>query len=258
MKTGSLRALITIGKRLLLATVALGLAGDLFAADAAGDFAAANRLYAEGKFSAAATGYEHLLKTDDGSAKLLFNYGNAEFKAGHLGKAIAAFRRAELLAPRDQEIRANLEYVRNQVQGATVHPPRWQEWLGQLNLNEWTGLTAVAFWLALGLFTVRQLRPALTPRLKGFTTLALLLTLGLGTGLGLQAASHFTQATAVVTTTAATVRSGPFDDAQESFRAHDGNELSILSQHDDWVQVADAQGKIGWLSLKQVQVVPGA
>jgi tetratricopeptide (TPR) repeat protein len=258
MKTRSLSALITIGKRLLLATVVLGLAGNLLAADAAGDFAAANRLYAEGKFSAAAAGYEHLLKTGGGSANLLFNYGNAEFKAGNLGEAIAAFRRAELLAPRDQEIRANLEYVRNQVQGATMRPPRWQEWLGQLNLNEWTGLTAVAFWLVLGLFTVRQLRPGLTPRLQGFTTLALLLTLGLGTGLGWQAASHFTQATAVVTTTPATARSGPFDDAQESFRAHDGNELAILSRHDDWVQVADAQGKIGWLSLKQVQVVPGA
>jgi tetratricopeptide (TPR) repeat protein len=242
----------------LLAMLTFGLAGNLFAADADGDFATANRLYAEGKFSAAAAGYEHVLETGGVSANLLFNYGNAEFKAGKLGGAIAAFRRAELLAPRDQEIRANLDYVRNQVQGATVRPPRWQEWLGQLNLNEWTILTAIAFWLALGLFTARQLRPALTPRLKGFTTLAILLTLGLGTGTGLQAASHFTQATAVVTATPAIARSGPFDDAQESFTAHDGTELSILSRHDDWVQVSDAQGKIGWLSLKQVQVVPGA
>jgi tetratricopeptide (TPR) repeat protein len=234
------------------------LAGNLFAADAAGDFATANRLYAEGKFSAAAANYENLLETSGVSANLLFNYGNAEFKAGNLGGAIAAFRRAELLAPRDQEIRANLDYVRNQVQGATVRPARWQEWLGQLSLNEWTGLTALAFWLVLGLLTVRQLRPALTPRLKGFTTLACLLTLGLGTGTGLQAASHFTQATAVVTTTPAIARSGPFDDAQESFRAHDGAELSIVSRHDDWVEVADTQGKIGWLSLKQAQVVPGA
>ena len=44
------------------------------------------------------------------SPALLFNYGNAEFKAGHLGKAIAAYRRAELLAPRDAEIRANLAF----------------------------------------------------------------------------------------------------------------------------------------------------
>jgi len=258
MKAPILNSLVVSGKRVLLVMVAIGMAGNLFAADADGDFAAANRLYAEGKFSAAATGYEHVLETGGVSANLLFNYGNAEFKAGNLGSAIAAFRRAGLLAPRDQEIRANLDYVRNQVQGTTIRPPRWQEWLGQLSLNEWTVLTALAFWLALALFTVRQIRPALRPRLSGFTTLAILLTLGLGTGMGLQAASHFTQATAVVTTTPATARSGPFDDAQESFTAHDGTELSILSRHDDWVQVSDAQGKIGWLNVKQVQVVPGA
>ena len=121
----------------------------IFAADAAGDFSAANKFYAEGKFSAAATAYERILNSGGHSPNLLFNYGNAEFKCGNLGQAIAAFRRAELLAPRDSEIRANLDFVRNQVQGSTVRESRWQNWPGQFTLNEWTLLTAVAFWLTL-------------------------------------------------------------------------------------------------------------
>ena len=82
--------------------------GNLFASDVATEFSAANKLYAEGKFAEAATAYETILQAGAQSPALLFNAGNAEFKAGHLGKAVAAYRRAELLAPRDAELRANL------------------------------------------------------------------------------------------------------------------------------------------------------
>ena len=92
------------------------------------DFSAANKLYAEGKFADAADAYEKILQAGAASPALLFNSANAEFKAGHLGKAIAAYRQAELLSPRDAELRANLAFVRNQVQGATLRESRWQNW----------------------------------------------------------------------------------------------------------------------------------
>jgi len=38
---------------------------------------------------------------------------------------------------------------------------------------------------------------------------------------------------------------------------HDGAELSVLSRHEDWIQVAGA-GKTGWLPAKQVEILPGA
>ena len=76
--------------------------------------------------------------------------------------------------------------------------------------------------------------------------------------LGLQAANHFSSQTAVVISAAGNARSGPFDEAQSAFTVHDGAELSVLDRHDDWVQVADGSGKIGWLPVKQVEVLPGA
>jgi tetratricopeptide (TPR) repeat protein len=233
-------------------------AGNILAADVATDFAAANKLYAEGKFADAANAYETILQNGAQSPALLFNCGNAEFKAGNLGKAIAAFRRAELLAPRDAEIRANLDFVRNQVQGATVRESRGQNLLGQLSLNDWTLLAAAAFWLTFILLAVRQLRPALVPKLKTATTFFALLTIFPGIIVGVQAANHFSNSTAVVTSAEATARSGPFDEAQSAFTVHDGAELSVLDRHESWVQVADGSGKSGWLLLKQVEVLPGA
>ncbi len=233
-------------------------AGSLLAADVAADFSAANELYAKGQFATAAADYEKLLQTGGESAALLFNCGNAEFKAGHLGKAIAAYRRAQLLTPRDPELRANLGFVRNQVSGATLRPDRWQNWLGALTLNEGAWLAVLFFWALFGLLVARQIRPVLASRLGGVTRLAGVLTILAGTVVALHAANHFNSAVAVVTVAEATARSGPFADAQAAFTIRDGVEMRVLDRHDDWVQAADAAGKIGWFSQTQVEVLPGA
>jgi len=233
-------------------------AGNLFAADIPADFSAANELYAKGKFAEAATAYEKILQAGSTSPALLFNCGNAEFKAGQLGKAIAAYRQAELIAPRDAELRANLAFVRNQVQGAMLHEYRWQNWIGSLTLNEGTLLATVFLWLLLALLAARQIRPALAPKLRNATQLAVVATIFSTAVLAWQAANHLNAAVAVVTSAESTARSGPFDEAQSAFTAHDGAELQVLDRHDDWVQVANGAGKIGWLSRKQVEVLPGA
>jgi tetratricopeptide (TPR) repeat protein len=245
-------------KKLSAILLTLVFAGKIFAADIATDFSTANKFYAEGKFSDAVAGYGKILASGAASPNLLFNYGNAEFKAGNLGKAIAAYRRAGLLVPRDSEIRANLAFVRNQVQGATVRESLWQNWLGNFSLNEWTVFATIAFWLTFILLAARQIRPALAPKLKDATWIFAVLTIFSGTILGVQAMNHFSRQTAVVVSAQATARSGPFDDAQNAFVIHDGAELSLLDQHGDWIQVAVAPGKSGWLPVKQVEILPGA
>ena len=244
--------------KILICLAALLFAANLFAANVALDFSTANRLYAQGKFADAANAYGKILQAGAQSPTLLFNDANAEFKAGHLGRAIAAYRRAAQLSPRDDEIRANLAFVRNQVQGATVRENRWQNWFSALTLNEGALLTAVLFWLTFALLIARQLRPALVPKLKNATWICAALTIFAASVLGLQAASHFSKFTAVVTAAEVTARSGPFAEAQSAFTAHDGAELSVLDRHDEWIQVADGAGKTGWLDRKQVQVLPGA
>ncbi len=245
-------------KNLFTIFFAMLVAANVFAAEVSADFSAANKLYAEGKFADAASAYEKILQSGAQSPALLFNDANAEFKAGHLGKAIAAYRRAAQLSPRDAELRANLAFVRNQMAGATVRERFWQNWLGTLTLNEGAMLTAVLFWLTAALLIARQIRPALVPKLKSVTRLLVVLTFFSGAVLAVQAANHFLSATAVVTADNVTARSGPFDDAQTVFTVRDGAELSVLDQRDGWVQVANGTGKSGWLPAKLVEVLPGA
>lgn len=234
-------------------------AGTLVAADVQSEFSAANRFYAEGKFTEAAKTYEAILKSGTVSANLLFNDGNAEFKAGNLGEAIAAYRRASLLAPQDADIRANLGFARNQVQGPTLRNSGWLRmagWLSALTLNEWTAAAAIAFWLAFGLYTSMQIKPAWKSRLRGLARVMVFAAFCLCAGLAAAASIHFTQSIAVVLSSDATARSGPFDDAQDEFAVHGGAELSVLDQRNGWVQVSDGNGRIGWLPDRQVRVLP--
>ena len=230
--------------------------GSLMAAGAADKFSDANQYYAEGKFADAAKGYEAILSSGTVSLNLFFNCGDAEFKSGNLGRAIAAYRQAALLAPRDAEVRANLEFARNQVQGATQHESSWTRWLGALTLNEWTALAAIAFWLTFILFAATQIRPALKGALSGVARYAAVAAVLFCACVGMSTAIHSSRQVAVVVMPDAVTRSGPFDDAQNAFAVHDGAELPVLDRHGGWVEVSDSAGRTGWMLDSQVEVLP--
>jgi len=221
-------------------------------------FDAANKLYAQGKFTEAAGAYETLAQSGPVSPALYFNLGNAFFKSSQVGRAIAAYRQAERLTPRDPDARANLQFARNQVQGPTLRPSRWERWLDTLSLNEWTGLSAVALWLTFGLLTARELRPALARSLRSWTLLTGLSTALLLACLALAWTGQTLHQTAIVAAKEATVRTGPFDESPSAFTAHDGAELRVLDHKDDWLQVTDGTRRVGWVKRDAVLVSPSS
>jgi tetratricopeptide (TPR) repeat protein len=221
------------------------------AATSAAAFDAANKLYEEGKFTEAVSAYEKLAQSGEVSAALYFNLGNAFFKSGQIGRAIAAYRTAEQISPRDPDLRANLQFARNQTPGPTLPPNRWQRWLGRLTLNEWTVLAAGAVWLWLLLLAVLQWRPVLRAVLRNYmiclAALAALLCVCAAMALH---ETRFTR-TAIVVAPEATVRYGPLAESPAAFTVHDGAELRVLDQKDEWVQVSAGPRRIGWLRRDQ-------
>ena len=93
----------------LLAALLFTSAG--LAADVSSNFDAANKLYEEGKFSDAAAAYEQMIQSGTASSAIYFNLGNAFFKSGQLGRAVAAYRDARTIAPHDPDVRANLDFA---------------------------------------------------------------------------------------------------------------------------------------------------
>jgi len=216
----------------------------------------ANKLYEQGKFKDAAAGYQKLLQSGHASPALYFNLGNAYFKNGQMGRAVTAYRQAELMTPRDPDVRANLQFARNQIQGPTISVPGWQRWLNKLSLNEWTWLGAGCLWLWLALLIVAQMRPTLTTSLKKvFITLGLVAVLVNACLFATLQVDRLTT-TAVVIAPEAVVRQGPLDESQTAFTVHDGAELQVMDRKDEWLQITTDPRRIGWIRRDQVILTP--
>jgi tetratricopeptide (TPR) repeat protein len=226
---------------------------DARADDLAGGFDSANKLYEEGKYPAAAEAYDKLLASGNVSEALYFNRGNAEFKLGQLGRAIASYRQAQCLAPRDPELRANLRLARTRARGgSTYSSDRWRNWLGDLSLNEWTVLTSLALWLVFILLALGQWRPVLKAKLRNCLLVSSLAVVFLGICLGIMVNDEFFSTSAIVVTGEADVRNGPLEESPAIFKVRDGIELTITDKKDGWLLVTDPAQRKGWLRQDQV------
>ena len=256
----SLRRRLLSASRLILLLVLCCCGSDLSrAGDVPSAFEQANKLYEQGKFSEAAAAYEKLIASERVSPALYFNFGNALFKSGRIGRAILNYRLGEQLAPRDPDIRANLRFARNQVSGADARSPTWwRRWIGHLTLNEWTVLAAVAVWLWFGLLALAQWRPSLKKSLGGYTATVGVAAALLSVCLAVTGYDRFEVKSAIVVANEAIVRYGPLDESDRYYTVRDGAELTVLDAKGDWLEVIDRFRRTGWLRREQVLLFHGA
>lgn len=224
----------------------------LRAADTAADFDQANKLYEEGKFRDAVEAYTKMLTSDNRSTALLFNLGNAQFKAGNIGQAIAAYRQAAELSPRDSDLNANLQFARSRVNGPTLKPGWLHRSVESLTTNEWTLLAIVPVWAWLALLITRQIKPALKNSLRNSTLATGIGSLVTCATLAFVLHHHFKEQTVIVTARDAVARYGPIAESQSAFTASDGAELRLVDVKDDWFQVTDDGKAFGWLKTNAV------
>jgi tetratricopeptide (TPR) repeat protein len=212
-------------------------------------FDEANRLYEQGKFAEAASAYERVAASGGATANLWFNLGNAHYKSDRLGRAIAVYRLAERMTPRDTALRANLQFVRGKVYSDDrAHVPLWRNAVRLATVNEWTVLTVALLW---GFFSVLACGEVAGRRYNkaAATLLALAILIGAGTTFAWRDL-HDTEA--VVIAREATVRFGPLEESQSAFQLRDGAELSILGGKNDWLEIRDPERRTGWIRRDEV------
>jgi tetratricopeptide (TPR) repeat protein len=235
---------------LLFLIIALG--STSLGSNAVQTFDQANKLYEQGKFADAASAYREVLNSGAKSAAAYFNLGNACFKAGEIGRAIAAYRQAERILPRDPDIRANLQFAKNQVQGPTLRLQWWEKALRRLTLNEWTLLAAASIWLLVLLLALMQWRKALKGPLRSYAIALAAAAIFLCGCLGAAWRQERRAQIAVVIARDASVRQGPLDESQAVFTLHDGAEVRALDAKEEWLQVTPDSRRSGWVKKDQV------
>lgn len=233
------------------------------AADLAGAFEAANKLYEQSRFQEAAAKYEDLIRAGAASPIVYFNLGNAWFKAGQLGRAIAAYREAQRLAPRDPNVRFNLQFVRRQVTGSEqITGPAWKQWLASLTINEWTVAATIAFWVFFVLLAIGELRPSLRSTMRIWIATAGVAVAVTVFFLGAAIYQNQKLNAAVVVVPNTIVRYGPLEESNVFYQLRDGSELEVLdekktAENQSWLMVQDAARRTGWLKRQEVVLLNG-
>jgi len=224
-------------------------------------FDAANKLYEQSRYADAASGYQKLIEAGAGSPTLFFNLGNAHFKAGEIGRSIAAYRQAERLAPRDPNIQFNLSFARKRVaSGEPPAGPLLARIIGALTLNEWTALTIGAFWTAFLLLAIGELRASFRHTGRRYAILAILAAVVFGAGVAGAARERLHPSDGVIAVPEAVVRSGPLDEAKVLHQFRDGTEVKLLDRKQigngiTWFQIRNSAGHSGWIKDDQLAVL---
>src|SRR6476660_7743411 len=92
-------------------------------------------------YSASAARLESLLADGLQNGAVYYNLGNAYYRAGEYGRAIAAYRKARPYRPRDPYLEANLQQALSVAPGRLPEPPAqwWRHvlfWSGSLSFPE--------------------------------------------------------------------------------------------------------------------------
>jgi hypothetical protein len=228
---------------------------------------AANQLYAVGHYPEAARIYEQLIAQGVQESVVFFNLGNAYYQQGDLGHAILNYERAARLAPRDGDIRANLELARSQA--VDLFP---EEAAGPINslartTSNWFTLDEAAvltlgLWFVLGflLLAWRQLQPGSTRTgVKYALVVTAVLLVLTGVALGSRLYADRAQPDGVVVADTVAVSSGPEEGQATEFSLHSGAEVKIVETSGDWIRL-DVPGDAveGWIPRETVEMIANA
>ena len=199
---------------------------------------------------------ESLLADGFRNGSVYYTLGNAWFRAGDYGRAIAAYRKARLYRPRDPYLEANLRQALSVAPGRLPEPlpPWWTHvlfWSGWLSFPEKVYGAFAVFLLAAVVAAAALLRR----RPRGFWLSALLVVIAVVLSIDAGLASLEVNWSRRAVVTAETVaRKGIGKDYEPAFDQplKDGAEFMILAESGDWVFGHFEGIGDGWLRRESV------
>ena len=219
-------------------------------------FNEANKHYAKGDWQKAVDLYNQLLENGEKSPELYYNLGNANLKMQKVGVALLNFERALRMAPRDTDIRFNLEFARKLcgepepgfIENALMFLPN------QFTLNQLALLCSALFVLlsvVLIAYFVTTRKKLLFMVLAIFCILVLF-SLFFEIKLNAEKFSNF----AIVVKSPAEVRNGPSEGNSVGFSLPEGRKVLLLGKSGQWVAIGlKAEGYKGWVQSQYVEKI---
>ena len=221
-------------------------------------FAEAAEDYKQGHYKEAIDSYEEVLQSGWESGALYFNLGNGYFKNGQLGKAILNYERAQMLTPRDSDLRFNYHYAFLQVKPSFAAPEKnIFEVLIDKHMAFYTSGEMIVFTCA-GVFAFGVVFMLLLyfPKIMvfarwmmGIAGFIFIVFLG-----GFILKEQITQSQAIVIENAQ-ARFEPRLEATVYFELSEGSQVGLVEDGNAWVKIKRGDGKLGWVEKAKIEKV---
>jgi tetratricopeptide (TPR) repeat protein len=213
------------------------------------DFVEANELALKGEMKSAIALYETLVNQGVAHEDLYLNLGNAYAESGREVDAIIAYERGLRLAPGDDDLRANLAFLRSRIdkrdqateEGTVVLADAIDPFVSRIprDVFAYIALLLNALLFAALMFRLR------TPAIAAGALLAVALVV---------VAGHFVLARdpRAVVSTATDVKEGPHDRYKVSGRAPAGVRVRVLEEDRGFVKILRPDGTSGWIPANAI------
>jgi tetratricopeptide (TPR) repeat protein len=213
------------------------------------------QLYTDGDYDGAREAFREILASGFDDPAVHYNLGNAAFKSGRLGEAIYHYRLAHDLAPRDEDVTANLEYARFLAVDATENEAaktdrRAESWLDRVTSEEILRWAPILASLA-ALFGIagQLVRRAAVPAGRAASVF-----LGLW-GVCVASAAFVAVWTArepeaVILAKEVEVKNGPGATSATAFVLHEGAEVAVERERDGWIEISLPGELRGWIDAR--------
>ena len=240
----------------------LMLRGVLIAAEIPEDlYKKGNSSYGNGDYEKAVSFYEELVKIDRVSPEVFYNLGNSYFKLKKIGKAVLNYERALRMDPRDRDTQLNLRLARSMSIDKINAPERgfilatMLFLYDRMTVNELAVMSsffylAVIFVLIFSIFFVAK-RRAFVYTAGSLGIIAFVFLMFLSAKIGDE---NFTKA-GIITVEKIDVRSGPKQDYLLQFSLHEGTEVRIVKEAQEWYEIDLSKDLKGWIPKTSVDII---
>lgn len=226
-------------------------------------FEAANDLYNNGDYQEAINKYESIIATDQHSAELYYNLGNAHYKLNNVAPSIYYYEKALQLKPNDKEVLNNIAYAKNMTIDAIQDVPKlglsrfYNSLINILTFDTWAKLS-VGFMIAfIILFLVYYFGLRTTLKrlsfVSGFVFLVLSI-ISLALAFQKQALDNKNNP-AIVFSQESEVKTAPNLGAEDAFVLHEGTKVMVLDAVNNWKKIKISDGKTGWIISADIKLL---
>ena len=227
-------------------------------------FEKANLLYNNAQYGESLENYNKIIKSGYQSAELYYNMGNCYYKINDVANAILFYERSILINPEDEDVRNNLQMVRNSLIDDIDQVPE-SFFISKLNsisslysYNTWGVFCIVLSFIFLILFNIYYFSKS--PIIKRSTFLGLIflfLIISIVLRLGFNSLEkNYIEKYAIIFAQKIEIKEQPNLRSNNILQLHKGSKVNLIDEfNEEWSKIKLANGQEGWIRNNEIKII---